>query len=286
MGDLKLKILVTGGAGFIGSHLVDALIKKGAEISIIDDLSTGRKENINPQATFYQMDMGDKRVADIFKKEKPEVVFHLAFNTSVPQSIEDPLFDAQGITGSLNIFRWARTNGVKKIIMASSAMVSCKPRSPYAISKLATENYLQFFNQMYNIPIVILRYATVYGPRQVTGAMADYIRKISTGQGGEMYGDGNLMRDYVYIDDITKANLLALDFEGVFSLGSSEETKLNDVHQKIAKLFNKDLKPVYLPKRVGDVVRLCVSYKKAKKELGWQPTVSLDEGLKRTICKI
>lgn len=286
MEDLKLKILVTGGAGFIGSHLVDALIKKGARVLIIDNLSTGRKENINPKAVFYHIDMNDKKVEKIFKKEKPEIVFHLAFNTSVPESIADPLFDAQGITGSLHVFNCAYRNGVKKIIMASSAMVACKPISPYAISKLATENYLQFFHHTYNIPIVILRYATVYGPRQITGAMADYIRKIRAGRPGEMYGNGALTRDYVYIDDIIEASLLALNFEGILSLGSYKETKLNDVHQKIAKLFNKDLKPIYLPRRVGDVVRFCVSYKKAKRELGWQPTVSLDEGLKRTICKI
>ncbi len=305
MGSIKLKILVTGGAGFIGIHLVDALIKKGARVSVIDNLSTGRKENINPKAVFYHMDMNDKKVAEVFKKEKPEIIFHLAHNTNMHKSVEDPIFDAQGIIGSLNFFNLARENYVKKIIMASSAMIYgnypprllpvteehlFQPDSPYAISKIATENYLRFFNRMYKLPIVILRYPTVYGPRQVGGAMADYIRKIAKGQSGDMFGDGKLTRDYVYVDDIIRANLLALDYKGkelVFNLGSSKETTLNNLHQKIARLFNKpNLKPIYHPVRLGEVFRFCVSYKKAEKELGWRPTVSLDEGLQKMICKI
>ena len=306
MGDLKLKILVTGGAGFIGSHLVDALIKKGAKVSIIDNLSTGRKENINPKATFYRMDMNDKKGAGIFKKEKPDIVFHLAHNTNMHKSVEDPIFDAHGIIGSLNIFNLARENCVKKIIMASSAMVYgnypsrllpvteehlSQSDSPYAISKIATENYLRFFNRTYKLPIVILRYPTVYGPRQVGGAMADYIIKIAKGRSGDMFGDGKLTRDYVYVDDIIGANLLALDYKGkelIFNLGSSKEVTLNNLHQKIAHLFKSksSLKPIYHPVRLGEIFRFCVSHKKAKRELGWQPTVNLEEGLKRTICKI
>lgn len=300
----NIKILVTGGAGFIGSHLVDALIEKGAGVSIIDNLSTGRKENINPRAVFYHIDMNDKRVVKIFKKEKPKIVFHLAFNTNMHKSVEDPLFDVQGIVGSLNIFNLARENGVKKIIMASSAMIYgeyprrllpvtekhlSRPNTPYAISKIASENYLKFFNQVHQLPIVILRYPTVYGPRQVGGAMADYIRKISNGQPGDMFGAGNFTRDYVYVDDIVRANLLAIDFdakkrEPIFNIGSSKETTLNHLHQKIAQLFHRpNLKPKYHPIRLGEIFRFCVSNEKAKKELHWQPIISLDEGLKRTI---
>jgi len=302
-----MKILVTGGAGFIGSHLVDALIKKGAQVLIIDNLSTGRKKNINPKAIFYHMDMNDERVVKIFGKEKPEIVFHLAFNTNMHKSVEEPLFDAQGIIGSLNIFNLAHENGVKKIIMASSAMIYgeyprrllpvteehlSQPSTPYAISKIASENYLRFFNKTYKLPIVILRYPTVYGPRQVGGAMADYIKKIASGQSADMFGDGNLTRDYVYVEDIVRANLLALGLdvkkkEPIFNLGSSKETTLNHLHQKIAGLFNKpNLKPTYHPVRLGEIFRFCISNKKAKKELKWQPIISLDEGLKRTICKI
>lgn len=298
----RRKILVTGGAGFIGSHLVDALIKKGARVLIIDNLSTGRKENINPKAVFYRMDMNDKKVAKIFEKEKPEVIFHLAFNTNMHKSVQDPLFDAQGIYGSLNIFDAGYKNGVKKIIMASSAMVYGnypprmlpvteehlpQPDSPYAISKIASENYLRFFHRIYQLPIVILRYPTVYGPRQIGGAMADYIRKIASGRGGDMFGDGNLTRDYVYVDDIVRANLLALNFdakerEPIFNLGSSKEITLNHLYRKIARLFNRpDLRPIYHPARLGEIFRFCVSHKKAKRELGWQPAVNLDEGLQK-----
>lgn len=300
---MKTKILVTGGAGFIGSHLVDALIKKGAKVAIIDNLSTGRRENINPKAFFYKIDMGDKKVAAIFEKEKPEIIFHLAFNTNMHKSVEDPLFDAKGVIGSLNIFNLAHEYKVKKVIMASSAMVYGEyptrflpvtekyfpqPITPYAISKIASENYLKFFNRTYGLKIIILRYPTVYGPRQVGGALADYIRKISRGQRGDIYGDGNLTRDYVYVDDIVRANLLALNFdakkeEPTFNLGSAKETTLNELHQKIADLLKRRVKPAYHPVRLGEIFRFCVSNKKAGRILHWQPNVSLDEGLNRTV---
>ncbi len=299
------KILVTGGAGFIGSHLVDALITREADVFIIDDLSTGRKENINSKAKFYHLDMADPAVARIIKKEKPEIVFHLGFNTNVPKSVDDPLFDARGITCSLNIYINSIESGVKKIVMASSAFVygnqsprvfpvteknDVQPVSPYAISKIASENYLRYFHNVSNLPIVILRYGTVYGPRQVTGAMADYIRKLSAGLAADMYGDGNLTRDYVYVDDIVRANLLALGFnkkniEPIFNLGSGVEITLNELHQRIADiLYRSDIKPAYHPARRGDISRFCVSNDEAKKHLKWQPQTGLDVGLKKTIA--
>ncbi len=298
------RILVTGGAGFIGSHLVDALIAQGIKVSVIDDLSTGKKNNLNPRAKFYNLDIASPEVKNVFKKEKPEVVFHLAFNTNVPKSIVDPLFDAQGVMGSLNIFSTAVQTGVSKIIMASSAFIYGnypasqlpvtekylhQPISPYAISKMASENYLRYFAANYPIAAVIFRYATVYGPRQVAGAMADYIRCIASGRGGEMYGDGNLTRDYVYVSDIVKANLLALDYAKprivpVFNLGSMEETKLNLVHKKIANLLGwPDIKPIYRPARTGELKRYFVSNALAKRQLGWRPTVDLDKGLAQTV---
>jgi len=246
--------------------------------------------------------MGDNSVEDIFRSEHPEIVYHLGFNTDVPQSVLDPLFDAKGISGSLNIFINARKYNVKKVVMASSSFVygnthsfplteqhQTQPISPYAISKIASENYLRFFHSAYGLPFVILRYATVYGPRQTGGAMADYVRKIASGRQAEMYGDGNLTRDYVYVEDIVRANLMALEVgdrhpEPIFNLGSGEEITLNALYAKIALLLNKtENRPLYLPGRPGEMMRFVVSHEKAKNEFGWEPKISLDEGIRLTL---
>lgn len=190
--DLKnKKILVTGGAGFIGSHLVNYLIKEGAKVSIIDNLSTGLESNINKKANFYKCDIASKKVKKIFIQEKPEIVYLLACNTNVPKSVQDPMFDIKSLNGNLNIIINSQKNLVKKIIMSSSGFIygntnhlpakesqKTNPDNPYIITKSASENYLKFFNKAYKQNFVILRYSTVYGPKQIKGAMADYIRCI------------------------------------------------------------------------------------------------------------
>lgn len=298
----SMKILVTGGAGFIGSHLTDRLITEGHRVAVVDDLSIGSRGNLNPDVVFYECDINDKKIERIFTQEKPDIVYHLAFNVNVPRSVQDPLFDARSLTGSINVFYQAARTGVQKIIFASSAFVygnserlplteqhPIQPTAPYAISKIAAENYLRFFRQAYNAPFVILRYATVYGPRQVGGAMADYMRKISAHERAEMYGDGTFTRDYVYIDDVVDANMLALavpkDYpEPVFNIGSSQETTLNEVYAIIARHMGMpDNKPIYRSQRPGELERYAVSFEKARQELGWQPTISLHEGLTRII---
>lgn len=294
------KVLVTGGAGFIGSHLVDKLLLLGAKVSIIDDLSTGRRENVNPRARFFQLDISSPEVRAVFGEIKPEIVYHLAFNTNVPQSVRDPLFDARGISGSLNIFLASVKSKVKKVVMASSAFVygNCKPSdlpvteqhsvepvSPYAVSKIASENYLRYFHNAHGLPIVILRYSTVYGKRQVTGALADYIKKIGEGKRAEMFGDGNLTRDYIHVDDVVRANILALDIpsdypEPIFNLGSASERSLNEVYKIVGGILGKPKnKPIYRPRRPGDIVRFSVSFEKARHQLGWEPSVSFEEGV-------
>jgi UDP-glucose 4-epimerase len=292
------KILVTGGAGFIGSHTVDKLIAKGAKVVVIDNLTTGRKENINPGAKFYQMNIADPKLENIFKKEKSEIIYHFAFNVLVPKSVENPLVDIDSIGGSLNILKNAIKYEVKKIIFSSSGFIygnnpnlpvketePFDPVSPYSIAKYTVENYLKFFKKTYNLSYVILRYAAVYGPRQVTGAMADYIRKLASGKQAEIWGDGTKTRDYIYIDDVVRANLLALelpdDFEDpVFNIGTGKEKTLNELYKKIAKFLKKEPKPIYLPDRPGEQVRYCLDYSKIKKALGWEPKCSLDNGLK------
>jgi len=295
------KILVTGGAGFIGSHIVDYLINNGADVFIIDNLCTGKKENLNSKAKFYELNIADLKVIDIIQKEKPEIIYHFAFNVLVPKSVENPLIDMDSIFGSLNILTAAQKCKTKKIIFSSSGFVygntldlpvkenaPIDPISPYVVAKCAVENYLEFFNKAYDLPYVVFRNAAVYGPRQITGAMADYIRKLKANEQADIWGDGNKTRDYIYIDDVINANILALDlsddFENpVFNLGSGKETTLNELYLKIANILGKKADPIYHPDRPGEQIRYCLDGKKAQKILGWKIKYNLDDGLKKII---
>lgn len=296
------KIVVTGGAGFIGSHIVDALIKAGANVVVVDNLSTGRKENLNPLAKFYEINIADPKIEEIFSEEKPEIVYHFAFNVLVPESVKNPLIDMDSIKGSINILMNSQKYGISKIIFSSSGFVygntlnlpvkESEPAdvvSPYAIAKYTVENYFKYFNKTYGLGYVIFRNAAVYGPRQVTGAMADYIRKLKNNKSPEIWGDGKKTRDYVYIDDVVKANLLALDLpthysDPVFNIGSGKETTLNEMYGKIAKILKKDIKPIYHPDREGEQMRYCLDNKKIKEALGWEIDYDLDKGLESLIC--
>ncbi len=293
--------LVTGGAGFIGSHTVDALIKQGANVVIIDNLVTGKKENLNPAARFYNLNITNPEVEKVFQKEKPKLIYHFASNVLVPKSVEDPLMDMDSIAGAINIFQNAKKYNVKKIIFSSSAFLYGNtknlpaketepiiPISPYVVSKQTVENYLEFYKRAFSLPYVALRYSTVYGSRQSAGAMADYIRKLSVDKQAEMYGDGEKTRDYICIEDVVRANLLALDvspdfLNPVFNIGTGIETTLNDLYKKIAEILRKEAKPIYLPDRPGEQYRYSLDCSKAKKELGWEPMISIEEGLKKRV---
>ena len=294
-------VLVTGGAGFIGSHTVDALIENRAEVVVIDNLVTGREENLNPRARFYRLNIADPKVETVFEKEKPQFIYHFAFNVQVPKSVENPLMDMDSIAGSINILQNAKKYGVKRVIFSSSGFLygntknlpasetePISPVTPYVVSKHAVENYLEFYRTAYSMPYVILRYPAVYGSRQVGGAMADYIRKLASGQQAEMWGDGNKTRDYINIDDVVRANLLALELpsdypDPIFNIGTGIETTLNDLYNKIARLLGKEAKPIYLPERPGEQMRCALDYSKIKRVLNWEPRTTLDEGLKQRV---
>jgi UDP-glucose 4-epimerase len=295
------KVLVTGGAGFIGSHTVDALLRAGAQVVVVDNLSSGRRENLPPSVPCFEVNIAEERFSEIVRRECPDVIYHFAFYVFVPRSVQNPLLDMDALVGSVRLLQEATALRLRKVVFASSGFVygntpalpateasRVDPMSPYVVAKQAVESYLWFFRRTYGLPSVVLRYSAVYGPRQVTGAMADYIRKLSSGAQAEMWGNGTKTRDYVYIDDVVAANLLALTVPAdhpspVFNIGTGIETTLNDLYKKIADLLGAEARPIYRPDRPGEQVRYCLDWAKAKRELGWEPRYSLDEGLRLTV---
>ncbi len=298
---VKKRVLVTGGAGFIGSHLVDALIAEGCKVAVVDDLSTGFLENVNKSAQFYQMDVASDELAPLMKSFMPDTVYHLASNTNVPMSIQQPVEDLQSLNGALNVIDLCRLNETRRFVFTSSGFIygntmkrpicetePFQPISPYAISKKAVEHYLQFYREVYGLEYVVLRFSTVYGPRQRHGAMADYIRKLSQGQQAEIYGDGTKTRDYVYVADVVEllARVAIVDLpnvDPVFNISSAVETTLNDVYFTIAGHLQREAKPIYLPDRPGELEGYSLDYTKARDSLGWNPRCHLREGLQRTL---
>jgi len=304
-----MRILITGGAGFIGSHLADRLIKNGDKVILIDNLSTGKKENINPKAKFYKIDIQSPKISDIFKKEKPEILFHLAAQIDVRKSVEDPIKDAKiNILGSLNVIKNFYQESLKntkkpKIIFSSTggaiygdAKIIPTPEtypefplSPYGVCKLTIEKYLNYYWKVFNIPYVALRYANVYGPRQnskgESGVVSIFIDKLFSGENPIINGSGKQTRDFVFIEDIIEANILAMKKNkvGVYNIGTGKETDINTIFQKLKKITNSNLKAVHCLEKKGEQKRSCLDYKKAQKELSWKPKYNLDEGLIKTV---
>ncbi|OGC38524.1 UDP-glucose 4-epimerase [candidate division WWE3 bacterium RBG_16_52_45] len=300
-----MRILITGGAGFIGSHLTDALIEGGHAVAVIDNLSTGVGGNLNPQAKFYETDiLNAPALEEIFVKEKPEAVFHLAAHIDLRESFLDPAYDAQNnIVGTLNLLRRMADFKVPKIIFSSTGgaiygeaeriptpeTYHAIPASPYGISKLAVEYYLDVWRKLYGIEYIALRYSNVYGPRQggkgEAGVTAIFAKKMLKGEPIEVFGDGKQTRDYVYVADVVAANLAAWDLKGggVFNIATGVETSVNEIYEKISKLLGYTASAVPAPAVKGEISRSALDTSKAKKELGWEPRVSLDEGLSRTM---
>jgi UDP-glucose 4-epimerase len=299
-----LKVLITGGAGFIGSNVADLLIKNKMEVAVIDDLSTGKLENVNSEAKFYKCDIRESKVYNIIEAEKPDIFIHNAAQMSVRNSVEDPENDASiNILGSINIFEACRKYNIKKIIFASSGgtvygeQVSfpadethqTKPICPYGVAKLSVEKYLYYYYVTYGIRYTSLRYANIYGPRQdphgEAGVVAIFSEKIIGGDQPIINGDGKQTRDYVFVEDAARANLLAIenDFTGEINIGTGIETSVNELFNMLKEISNKnDLHEVHGPAKEGEQKRSVLSYNKAEIILGWKPEVKLKDGLAKT----
>ena len=305
-----MKILVTGGAGFIGSHICDRLIKEGYEVCVIDNLSTGSLDNVkqhknNTNFKFFNADIRDfEKVDKIFSSEKFDCVFHTAAQMNVRESVRDPQNDAGvNIIGILNLLEASRKNKVKKFIFSSSGGAiygdtlniptpetsEIKPCSPYGIAKLCSEKYLYFYKKEYGLNYTALRYANVYGPRQnpkgEAGVIAVFINKILHDEQPVINGDGKQTRDYVFVEDVVNANFLALkeNLEGEFNIGTGKETTVNEIFNELVKMSHKNIKEVHGVGAPGEQLRSCLSYGKIENACEWKPKVELDKGLVKTI---
>ncbi len=298
-----MNILVTGGAGFIGSHVVDAYIKNHHNVVVIDDMSRGRKEFINPKASFHQISISDPQLDNIIQKETIKVISHHAAQISVSDSVKNPVKDAESnIIGTLQLLHNAVQYGVDKFIFASTGGAIYgeqdyfparedhpqKPTSPYGLSKLSVEGYLKFFKEQYGLKSIIFRYGNVFGPRQnpngEAGVVAIFNNRLLKGQAPIINGDGEQTRDYIYVKDIVQANLLALNLDDsdTFNVGTGQETSVNELTHLILEVAKSNIEVKTSKKNNFEQRRSCLDYKKLKVSLDWSPKVSLKEGLSET----
>lgn len=298
-----MKIAVVGGAGFIGSHVVDAYVNAGHEVLVVDNLSTGRRENVHPAARLIEMDMNGPGLLDLFEKERPDVVNHHAANPVVSLSVREPIFDAtQNILGTLQVLEAARQSGVGKIIYISSggAMYGnpeylpmdeehpIRPVSPYGLSKGTGEQYVRLYGSEHGLHWTSLRYANVYGPRQdpygEAGVIAIFCQNLLDGQVPEIHWDGEQTRDFVHVNDCARANLLALEGgDGqAYNVGTGKGTSINTLYQILMDVTGQDVEPRRGPRRPGDARDSYLDCSKVRRDLGWQAQVSLQDGLKQT----
>ena len=301
---MKMKVLVSGGAGFIGSHVVDLYLENGYEVVIVDDLSTGRDSNINPQATFYKMDIRSPRLVEVFETERPNYISHHAAQIDVRRSIIEPIFDADvNILGSINLIECARSYDVERFVYISTGgavygepeYLPCDESHPvnpvcqYGASKHTVEHYLFMYHLNYDLDYTVLRYPNVYGPRQdphgEAGVVAIFTRQMLSDKQVVINGDGEQARDFVHVADCAKANLLALTAEenGIFNIGAGVETSVNEIFRTLKKITGYEREPVHGPAKLGETRKIYLEATKAKDLLGWQPTVRLEEGLDSTV---
>ncbi|MDD5382593.1 MAG: NAD-dependent epimerase/dehydratase family protein [Candidatus Margulisbacteria bacterium] len=300
-----MKILVTGGAGFIASNVVDAYVEAGHEVAVVDNLSTGKKENLNPKAKFYSVDLRDARLAEAVAEFSPEIINHHAAQIDVRKSVADPVFNASvNELGTLNLLETAVKCKVRKIIFSSTGgaiygEVSKKsgadenhaqePISPYAITKRAVEMYLYAYWKLYGLNFTCLRYGNVYGPRQdplgEAGVIAIFCGKMLKGETPTIYGDGKQLRDYVYVGDVARANLIALDKgeNRTFNVGTGKGVSVNELFMHLKEIMGFAKEAVYAPPRTGELFRSVLNCKKARQELGWKAGTGIKKGLKLTM---
>ncbi|MCI4625589.1 MAG: NAD-dependent epimerase/dehydratase family protein [Candidatus Magnetoovum sp. WYHC-5] len=310
-----MKILVTGGAGFIGSNVVDGYIEQGHEVVVVDNLYSGNRDNLNPKAHFYLMDITMGLLDGVFDKERPDIVNHHAAQISVPESVANPVFDANvNVLGFVNLLQCCVKYGVQKLIFISSGGAiygeagkiptpenyPAVPLSPYAITKLTSETYLNFYNHQYGLNYTVLRYANVYGPRQVphgeAGVVSIFMNKLQNGELPTIYhypdSDDGMTRDYCYVKDIVKANVYALTNgnKEALNIGTGCETSTGTLYRTVLECFrqkgyaldSKFDKPTKGLARAGDLTRSCLDFTKARDMLGWQPSYDIKMGIEET----
>ena len=298
-----MKILVTGGAGFIASQIADAYILEGHEVHILDNLSTGFEKNINPKAIFINSDITSQSILSLFKKERFDVVNHHAAQIDVRKSVNDPIFDANtNILGTINLLQAAVKTGVKKFMFASTGGAvygeqeyfpadekhPTNPVSPYGITKLSIEKYLFFYNIEYKLNYTILRYANVYGPRQnpfgEAGVVAIFTNKLLKNENPIINGDGEQTRDYVFVEDVVQANVIALNdnTSDIYNIGTGVETSVNELFAKLNQISGSKASEKHGPAPKGEQARSVITSDKLYKKFNWKPSIKIEEGLKKT----
>jgi len=299
-----VKIVVTGGAGFIGGHIAEAYVKAGHAVVVVDDLSSGKRENVPAEAGFIRKDVRDPAMREIFERERPDILSHHAAQIDVRRSVADPVFDARvNLIGLLNLLECARPWGLRRVVFASSGGTvygeqekfpaseshPTRPLSPYGVAKLASEQYLYFYHITYGIPYLALRYANVYGPRQdphgEAGVVAIFSERLLRGQEAVVNGDGLQTRDYVFVGDVATANLLALetDYSGALNIGTAVETDVVTLFRTIRDQVGSDAPEKHGPAKAGEQRRSVLDPGRAREVLGWEVSVPLEAGLKETV---
>ena len=298
-----MKIVVTGGAGFIASHIVDAFIERGHEVHVFDDFSTGQKGNVNPQVTLHTIDIADAKAAQLIERIKPDALSHHAAQMDVRHSVADPTFDARvNIIGFINLLEGCKNAGVKKVMFASSGGAVygeqevypapeshvTQPASPYGVSKRSGELYLSYYHQAYGLPYIALRYANVYGPRQSSkgeaGVVAIFLSILLSGKTAIINGDGKQTRDYVFVSDVVAANVAALEspYIGQINIGTGVETDVVAIYDHLRQAVGSTTQAQHGPAKPGEQRRSCLDNRHAGAVLGWRPQMALADGLRRT----
>ena len=295
-----MRAIVTGGAGFIGSHVAEALLHRGDEVVVLDSLATGRRENVSEGARLVELDIRDEEVGALFDEVRPEACFHLAAQAAVPVSVERPVYDADvNVLGTIRVLEAARRHGTRVVFSSTGGAIygECEapatedetpqPLSPYGTSKLAGEEYLAAYNRLYDSGHISLRYANVYGPRQdphgEAGVVAIFLGCLARGEQARIFGDGLQTRDYVYASDVARATLASLVRPGgVFNVGTGRATSVVDLYELCRKVAGSDAEARFEAERPGDLRHSVLDVSRAERELGWQPDVSLEDSLRLT----